>query len=125
MPREALIAELKRLSHRELQLTLVELGSNERGHVLALIREAKAEQATIPPFETLVGLSPWLLKAIDRGKAASSAARSPFTPATRSALAKALEQLASAKTPSMAGGTKQQSGLARIFRTRRLRKRAA
>jgi hypothetical protein len=90
--RHALVAELKRLSNRELKRTLSQLDPDECAHVLALIEKADTP-ARSPTFETLVGLSPWLLKAIDEAKATPGHPGQGLTPATREALLLALDRL--------------------------------
>jgi len=87
-----LVSELRGLSNRELRLTLRELSSQERAQVLQLLDVADPAEPA-PSFETLVGLSPWLLKAVDETKLADG--RTRFTPATRSALLRALQEAAS------------------------------
>lgn len=87
-----LIAELRRLSNRELRLTLSELSPQERTRVLALIEDDRTDPQ--PSFETLAGLSPWLLRAIDEARSPEAAERERQTPATRAALLSALSQVA-------------------------------
>ena len=93
--RHALVAELKRLSHRELKRTLSQLDPDECAHVLALIEKADSPRRS-PTFETLVGLSPWLLRAIDEAKATPGHPDQGLTPATREALLRALDRLSTA-----------------------------
>jgi hypothetical protein len=107
--RRALVAELKRLSNRELKRTLSQLDPDECAHVLALIEQADQPRQR-PTFETLVGLSPWLLKAIDEAKAISGHRHQALTPATREALLRALDRLSVPDKNSMpiesgSGGT--------------------
>jgi len=85
-----LLGELERLGSRELKLTLAQLSAEERAQVLGLL-EAGALEAPAPAFEALVGLSPWLLKAVDETKSPGPAR---LTPATRSALSRALNEVA-------------------------------
>jgi hypothetical protein len=105
-----LITELKGLSNRELRLTLQELKPHEREQVLALIERADRPKPA-PTFESLVGLSPWLLKAIDAAKAPPVGdAAQRLTEASRTALMAALDQLAAlandnAPTQKIASGT--------------------
>ena len=91
MSRDALLRELRSLSRRELQRTLGLLEAEERRRVLSLV-EAIVPAEPEPSFQTLVGLSPWLLKAI--GPAGSSATQARRTPATQRALAAVLHDLA-------------------------------
>ena len=102
MPREALIAELKRLSPRELEATLGALRPAERDEVQAILRSSETPELPVS-FEALTGLSPWLLKAADRARAAEKGVSS-VTPATRSALAEALAKLAAAQRPKPTEG---------------------
>ncbi|HKC03562.1 MAG TPA: hypothetical protein VKC17_09695 [Sphingomicrobium sp.] len=92
-----LIGELKRLSDRELRLTLGQLSPGERDQVLALIEEPETPEPPAPSFETLVGLSPWLLKAIEGAREPNVAAK-PLTPATRSALFDSLGRISNVRS---------------------------
>jgi len=86
-PSAQLISELRRLGNRELRVTLGALTSREREQVLGLLETA--ERPAVPPsFGTLAGLSPWLLKAVDRAK--SDDGRPRLTPDSRAALLRAL-----------------------------------
>jgi hypothetical protein len=99
MPRERLIAELKRLRPRELEAILAALKPSEREQVLALLRASDPAEPMLS-FEALTGLSPWLLKAADRAQAETTGAAASATPAARAAFAEALSKLAASQTPA-------------------------
>jgi hypothetical protein len=125
MPREALLNELGLLSRRELELTLAGLGPAEREHVRRLIGKARPPRPATPPsFETLAGLSPWLLKAIDRSKSPEGGA-SRMSPAARAVLGRALEKLAAGKAPQRPAGAPASPWLARIRAMRKPRQQVA
>ena len=77
---DALLEEQRGLNESMLQSTLQALGQAEQSRILELL-EAKP----LPPldFETLAGISPWLMKRIEAAgspttcRAAPSASRSP------------------------------------------------
>jgi hypothetical protein len=85
-----LLSELRSLSNRELRLTLRALSPQERAEVLGMLEPLEREESA-PAFETLAGLSPWLLKAVDQAK--SDGTQSRLTPATRAALLRSLREL--------------------------------
>ena len=125
MPREALLGELRNLGRRELELTLGFFQPAEREHVRRLIGDARAGHgATVPSFDTLVGLSPWLLKAIDRSKSLEPA-MSRMTPATRAALAGALGKVAHPRKSEQPSEPGILSVLSRMLGARRPRGQAA
>jgi hypothetical protein len=113
MPREALLGELRSLNARELALLLQPLTADERRKVLAQLREPSPQELPMPPFAALAGLSPWLLKAIERSEGVGGAAGS-MTPAARSALARALKQL-TVEEPAGGGPQRRLSQLARFL----------
>ncbi len=93
------MSELRELSGRELRLTLNGLTPEERAEVARMLESAAAPSAA-PSFELLVGLSPWLLKAVDEVKADAGGAS--LTQATKAALLKALNQVATPGATSTA-----------------------
>jgi hypothetical protein len=119
MPRERLLSELKRMRQRELEATLAQLKPEEREQVLALIRLAEPAQPILS-FETLVGLSPWLLKAADRAQAGENDGAASMTLAARAALAEAFGKLAGAQTPSE-GQTKAEPRWKSLLTRKKLR----
>src|SRR5438067_12360069 len=98
MPREELIAELKRPRCRELEATLAGLGSAERKQVLVMVHASQPVEAILS-FEALSGLSPWLLKAADRIRAERKGNAASMTPAARGVLAEAFAKLAATRAP--------------------------
>jgi hypothetical protein len=99
MPREELLAELKRLRPRELEATLAALGPAEREQVQTMLQASQPVEAILS-FEALTGLSPWLLKAADRVRADEKNGAASMTPAARAALAEALARLAASQAPN-------------------------
>lgn len=116
MPRETLLRELRALSKRELALTLKSFTADERTLVLALIRPPAAAPEEVP-FSVLSQLSPWLLKAIepDRGTGCPAS----LTPATRTALKAALNEVAAEQTRAQAPQFGSHSFVGRLLRARR------
>jgi len=117
--------ELKRLSNRELKRTLSQLDPNECAHVLALIEKADPPMRS-PTFETLVGLSPWLLKSIDEAKTTPDRPGQGLTPATRAALLRALDRLSTSDNKSVrVESTSGVTFIGRLIARRRARAAAA
>jgi hypothetical protein len=103
-----LISELRRLGNRELRLTLRQLSADERTRVLTMIEGSSPRPE--PSFELLVGLSPWLLKAIEEARGGGPEEGRRQTPATSAALLSALDQLTAANEnrregPKVGSGT--------------------
>jgi len=97
MARDSILRDLRSLGPRKLERTLGLLDADERTQVLGLVKGDPVAASQVP-FDALVGLSPWLLKAIDTG--ATSAGRR--TPAAARAAAAALAELSS--KPSLEAG---------------------
>jgi hypothetical protein len=116
MPREELIAELQRLRRRELERVLAVFSPSEREQLLKIIEAPQAPEAAMPSFETLVGLSPWLLKAADRAQGAASGKSTSMTPAARAALAEALGKLTASQPPKTATARKEAPRLSDLLR---------
>jgi hypothetical protein len=114
MQRESLLSELRRLSSRELELTLDQLEASEREQVRTLLREPEVRAAPTPSFDALAGLSQWLLRAIDRAKA-TDAASTRMTPAAHKALSDALGHLPAHKPESGSGDRSRGRAFAAIF----------
>jgi hypothetical protein len=100
MSRDEVLAELKRLKSGELASTLGELRPAEREQVLALLRDRPPAPQSPAPFEALVSLSPWLLKAAARVKDGAAGEGPAVTPAARAALAEALEAIGRDPSPA-------------------------
>ena len=118
--RDALIGELRSLSRRELERTLKAFSASEREQLVCLLEPNVPPAA--PAFETLAGLSPWLLKALERSES-PSASQPGLTAATRAALALALA--ADAPTQGMTPAPKRPSGPWRLLALAEKRKRRA
>jgi hypothetical protein len=126
MPRDALLAELRRLSPRELELVLRPLQPAECSLVMALVRERQERDTPLPPFEALAGLSPWLLRAIERSEGNAARAGAPMmTAAARAALSDAMRQLAQSQPAGAQVVENSPRMLGRIFPWRRPPARAA
>jgi hypothetical protein len=115
MPREELMAELKRLRPRELEATLAALGPAEREHVRAMLQASQPPQP-MPSFEALTGLSPWLLKAADRVQTAGTGGTASMTAAARAALAEAFGTLAANQAPKAPSERKEHPRWATLLR---------
>jgi hypothetical protein len=114
------VAELKRLGDRELRLTLGQLSPLEREQVLALIEQPQSSKSPPASFETLVGFSPWLLKAIEAARQPGAGAKS-VTPATRNALLEAFDQLVGKSSAGRSQHPAQNTFIGRMLARRKAR----
>jgi len=114
-----LMGELKRLSDRELRLTLGQFSAREREQVLTLIQQPEQPKPPTPSFDTLVGLSPWLLKAIEGARQTDVAAR-PLTPATRAALFESLSRASNERPSGATQGPTHNTFIGRLLARRKI-----
>lgn len=106
---EAMLVELRGLGPRDLRFTLSALKPQEQAEILELLETRPANSVS---FETLAGISPWLIKRLEAARGTSLAVDGQvvMTRAAGDALNAALATLGTAPAHDPAKDSVSQSG---------------